>query len=99
MTNTKVDFKKEIVSYLLLILGSAMFAVADVMFNSALLYELGILRPFAEPLLKMVPQNSEEYAESTRLLSVLELIEPIQTRFIPPTSILREFLGESSFEY
>ena len=72
---------------------------ADVMFNSALLYELGILRPFAEPLLKMVPQNSEEYAESTRLLSVLELIEPIQTRFIPPTSILREFLGESSFEY
>lgn len=72
---------------------------ADVMFNSALLYELGILRPFAEPLLKMVPQSSEEYAESTRLLSFLELIEPIQTKFIPPTSILREFLGESSFEY
>ncbi|MBO4307750.1 MAG: nucleoside kinase [Bacteroidales bacterium] len=72
---------------------------ADVMFNSALLYELGILRPFAEPLLKMVPQSAPEYAESTRLLSILELIEPIQTKYIPPTSILREFLGDSSFEY
>ncbi|MCR4811668.1 MAG: nucleoside kinase [Bacteroidales bacterium] len=72
---------------------------ADVMFNSALLYELGILRPFAEPLLKMVPQSAEEYAEADRLLSMLELIEPIQTKFIPPTSILREFLGDSSFEY
>lgn len=72
---------------------------ADIMFNSALLYELGILRPFAEPLLKMVPQSSEEYAEAIRLLGLLELIEPIQTKFIPPTSILREFLGDSSFEY
>ena len=72
---------------------------ADVMFNSALLYELGILRPFAEPLLKMVPQSSEVYAEAVRLLSMLELIEPIQTKHIPPTSILREFLGDSSFEY
>lgn len=72
---------------------------ADIMFNSALLYELGILRPFAEPLLKMVPQSKEEFAEAKRLLSLLELIEPIQTRFIPPTSILREFLGDSSFEY
>jgi len=72
---------------------------ADVMFNSALLYELGILRPFAEPLLKMVPQRSEEYAEAIRLLGLLELIEPIQTKYIPPTSILREFLGDSSFEY
>lgn len=72
---------------------------ADVMFNSALLYELGILRPFAEPLLKMVPQSSEEYAEAKRLLSFIELIEPIQTKYIPPTSILREFLGDSSFEY
>ena len=72
---------------------------ADVMFNSALLYELGILRPFVEPLLKMVPQSSEEYAEAVRLLSFMELIEPIQTKHIPPTSILREFLGDSSFEY
>ena len=72
---------------------------ADVMFNSALLYELGILRPFAEPLLKMVPQSTEEYAEAVRLIGFLELIEPIQTKYIPPTSILREFLGDSSFEY
>lgn len=72
---------------------------ADIMFNSALLYELGILRPFAEPLLKMVPQSAEEYAEAIRLLDILELIEPIQTKHIPPTSILREFLGDSSFEY
>ena len=72
---------------------------ADIMFNSALLYELGILRPFAEPLLKMVPQCAEEYAEAIRLISFLELIEPIQTKYIPPTSILREFLGDSSFEY
>ena len=72
---------------------------ADIMFNSALLYELGILRPFAEPLLKMVPQSAEEYAEAIRLLSMLELIEPIRTTYIPPTSILREFLGDSSFEY
>lgn len=72
---------------------------ADVMFNSALLYELSILRPFAGPLLKMVPQNSEEYAEAARLMGFLELIEPIHTKHIPPTSILREFLGDSSFEY
>ena len=72
---------------------------ADVMFNSALLYELGILRPFVEPLLKMVPQSSEEFAEASRILSIIELIEPIQTTHIPPTSILREFLGNSSFKY
>lgn len=72
---------------------------ADVMFNSALLYELSILRPFAGPLLKMVPQSSEEYAEALRLMGFLELIEPIHTKHIPPTSILREFLGDSSFEY
>ena len=72
---------------------------ADVMFNSALLYELSILRPFAGPLLKMVPQTAEEYAEASRLMGFLELIEPIHSTHIPPTSILREFLGDSSFEY
>ena len=72
---------------------------ADVMFNSALLYELGVLRPFAEPQLKRVPQNCEEYAEAHRLLNFLEIIDPIDTKFIPPTSIMREFLGGSSFEY
>ena len=72
---------------------------ADVMFNSALLYELGVLRVFAEPLLKKVPHNCEEFAEAQRLLNFIELIEPIDSKCIPPTSILREFLGGSSFEY
>lgn len=72
---------------------------ADMMFNSALLYELAILKPYAEPLLKKVPENVPEYAEARRLLYIIEMIEPIDTKYIPPTSILREFLGGSSFEY
>ena len=69
------------------------------MFNSALFYELAMLKTFAEPLLKQVPQNCKEYAEACRLLNFIELIEPIDPKFIPPTSIMREFLGGSSFEY
>lgn len=72
---------------------------ADVMFNSALLYELGVLRIFAEPQLKCVPQNCEEYAEAKRLLNFLEQVSFIDPKSIPPTSIMREFLGGSSFEY
>lgn len=72
---------------------------ADVMFNSALLYELALLKTFAEPLLKQVPENCKEYAEAQRLLNFIELIEPIDPKQIPPTSIMREFLGGSSFEY
>lgn len=72
---------------------------ADAMFNSALLYELALLKPYAEPLLKRVPENCPEYAEARRLLDFLEMIEPIDPKHIPPTSILREFLGGSSFEY
>ena len=72
---------------------------ADVMFNSALLYELGVLKIYAEPQLKRVPQNCEEYAEAQRLLHFIELIEPIDPKNIPPTSIMREFLGGSSFTY
>lgn len=72
---------------------------ADMMFNSALLYELGVLSVFAQPLLKRVPENCEEYAEAQRLLNFIELFEPIDAKFIPPTSIMREFLGDSSFEY
>ena len=72
---------------------------ADVMFNSALLYELGVLKLYAEPQLKKVPQNCEEYAEARRLLNFIELIDPIPPKNIPPTSIMREFLGGSSFEY
>lgn len=72
---------------------------ADAMFNSALLYELGILKPYVEPLLKKVPENRQEHAEAERLLNFMQLIEPIDPKYIPPTSVLREFLGGSSFEY
>ncbi len=72
---------------------------ADVMFNSALLYELGVLKLYAEPQLKKIPENCEEYAEARRLLNFIELIDPIAPKNIPPTSIMREFLGGSSFEY
>ena len=72
---------------------------ADIMFNSALLYELALLKTFAEPLLKQVPENCKEYAEACRLLNFIELIEPIEPKHVPPTSIMREFLGGSSFEY
>ncbi len=72
---------------------------ADVMFNSALLYELAVLRPHVEPLLRNVPQNIEEYSVARRLLKYLEYIVPLQDTELPPTSLIREFLGGSSFEY
>ena len=72
---------------------------ADVMFNSALLYELAVLKPHVEPLLRNVPQNIEEYSEARRLLRFLEYIIPLQDKELPPTSLIREFLGGSSFEY
>lgn len=72
---------------------------ADIFFNSALLYELGVLKVYAEPLLERVPQDTPEYSEARRLINFLALFEPISDKFIPPTSIMREFLGNSSFEY
>lgn len=72
---------------------------ADIMFNSATLYELAILKKYAEPLLKMVPENSDEYSEAIRLLKFLSYFKPIDDEEIPPTSLLREFLGGSSFAY
>lgn len=72
---------------------------ADIAFNSALLYEMGILKVHAEPLLQRVPEDAPEYAEARRLLNLLALFEPIYGKHIPPTSIMREFLGDSSFEY
>ena len=72
---------------------------ANVMFNSALLYELGVLKVYAEPLLKQVPENCEEHATAQQLLNFSELIEPIGNGFIPYNSIMREFLGGSSFSY
>jgi uridine kinase len=72
---------------------------ADVMFNSALLYEFGILKTFAEPILREVPMNVPEYAEARRLMKFLNFFVRIPDQEIPPTSILREFLGGSTFSY
>lgn len=72
---------------------------ADVMFNSATLYELGVLKKYADPLLKLVLENQREYMEAMRLLKFLSYFKPIDDEEIPPTSLLREFLGGSSFLY
>ena len=72
---------------------------ADAMFNTAMLFELAVIKRQAEPLLEQVPENCEEYAEAYRLLKFLKYIKPIPEDQIPPTSLLREFLGGSSFEY
>ena len=72
---------------------------ADIMFNSALFYELGVLKKHAEPILKQVSQVNEEYSEVKRLLKFLSYLKSVPEKEIPPTSILREFLSGSSFEY
>ena len=72
---------------------------ADAMFNTAMLFELAVIKRQAEPLLEQVPENCEEYAEAYRLLKFLKYIKPIPEDQIPPTSLLREFLGGSSFKY
>ena len=72
---------------------------ADAMFNSAMLFELAVIKQQAEPLLEQVPENCVEYAEAYRLRKFLGYIRPIPEDQIPPTSLLREFLGGSSFEY
>ncbi|MBN1819146.1 MAG: nucleoside kinase [Prolixibacteraceae bacterium] len=72
---------------------------ADVMFNSSTIYELAVLKRFAEPLLKEVAENQQEYREAVRMLKFLSYFKPIDDSEIPPTSLLREFLGGSSFAY
>ncbi len=72
---------------------------ADIMFNTALLFELGVLKRWAEPLLKEVPPIAPEYSEAKRLLKFLSYILPIPDQEIPPNSILREFVEGSSFKY
>lgn len=72
---------------------------ADAMFNSSLLFELGVMKNYAEPVLKQVPHDSPEYAEAYRLLKFLSYFEPIPSEQVPTTSLLREFLGGSSFHY
>jgi uridine kinase len=71
---------------------------ADVMFNSALVYELAALKPLVEPLLRQVPFGTPEYIEAKRLLSFLEWFLPLETELIPDNSILREFVGGSSLK-
>ena len=70
---------------------------ADVIVNSALLYELGILKTYAEPLLFSVPEEDEMYPEALRLINFLRNFLPIPSDDIPNDSILREFIGESCF--
>ncbi len=72
---------------------------ADVMFNTAMLFELGVIKSQAVPLLELVPEDCEEYSEAYRLLKFLKYIRPIPNIQVPPTSLLREFLGGSSFKY
>ncbi len=71
----------------------------DIMFNSALFYELGVIKKHAEPILKQIPPIEKEYSEAKRLLKFLSYIQEIPEKEIPPTSILREFLSGSSFSY
>ena len=72
---------------------------ANVMFNSSLFYELSVLRAVAEPALREVPDTAPEYAEAKRMLKFLDNFVPIAPDEIPPTSLLREFIGGSSFKY
>src|SRR5574344_1094075 len=72
---------------------------ADAMFNTAMLFELAVIKTQAEPLLDLVPENSEQYSEAYRLKKFLKYILPIPYNVLPPTSLLREFLGGSSFKY
>ena len=72
---------------------------ADVMINTALLFEFAALRSQALPLLEQVPENAPEYSEAYRLRKFLSYLKPISTKGLPPTSLLREFLGGSTFKY
>ena len=72
---------------------------ADIMFNSSLFYELAVFKSQAEPMLRAVPENIKEYSEAQRLLHFLDYIVPLPSEELPPTSVVREFLGGSSFKY
>jgi uridine kinase len=69
------------------------------MFNSSLLFEISAIKKQAEPLLTEVPQDSDAYPEARRLLNLLQFFTPISYSEVPNTSLLREFLGGSSFRY
>ena len=69
------------------------------LFNSAYLVEFAVIRLHAEQVLATVPRNCPEYSEANRLLKFLSYFTPVSDREIPPTSLLREFVGGSSFKY
>ena len=69
------------------------------MFNSSLLFELAVMKEYAEPVLRQVPHNVPEYAEAYRLLKFLSYFKPIRAEQVPANSLLREFLGGSTFKY
>jgi uridine kinase len=72
---------------------------ADTAFNSALDYELGVLKVYAEPLLRTVKATCPEYSEARRLQAFLDNFAPIPAASVPGDSILREFIGDSEFKY
>ncbi len=72
---------------------------ADATFNSSLIFELGVMKDFAENILRQVPHNIPEFAEAYRLRTFLSYFDPISEKDVPSTSLLREFLGGSSFRY
>ncbi len=72
---------------------------ADATFNSSLLFELGVMKSYAEPLLRQVPHDVPEYSEASRLLQFLDCFDAVPADQIPSTSLLREFLGGSLFHY
>lgn len=71
---------------------------ADIMFNSALIYELSVLKQYAEPILFAIDRNDPEYGEAKRLLKFLDYFISVGTEYIPKNSILREFIGGSCFK-
>jgi uridine kinase len=71
---------------------------ADVMFNSSLVYELAVLKPYIEPLRAEIKPDVREYVEATALLKFLSYFRPAEGNFVPPNSILREFIGGSWFK-
>jgi uridine kinase len=72
---------------------------ADATFNSSLLFELGVMKDYGEDILRRVPSNCPEYATAYRLRKFLSYFRSVPTKAVPPTSLLREFLGGSSFHY
>lgn len=72
---------------------------ADSTFNSSLIFELGVMKDYGREILEQVPHDTPEYSEAYRLMKFLSFFSPIGERLIPPTSLLREFLGGSSFHY